>query len=235
MFQHKTNKMRHAMYGFYFAAASLLIAMPSCKKTDEVVTDPPPVTMKDIDGNEYPTVKIGNQIWTTVNLKTTRYTDGIAISTGLDDVTWATLIRGACTSYGNTTENNATYGKLYNWYAINSGKLIPAGWHVPTRTEWETLSTYLGTDAGGKMKSTSLLWTSPNVGADNSSGFTALPCGYRNNTGLYGSIGNGGFWWASTQRNTTQGENFRLEHANTTAFLSWANKTSGFAIRCIKD
>jgi uncharacterized protein (TIGR02145 family) len=235
MFQNKTNKMQHAMYGFYFAAACLLIAMPSCKKTEEVVTDPPPVTMKDIDGNEYPTVKIGNQTWTTVNLKTTRYTDGVVIATDLDDATWTVSTTGACTSYGNTTENNVTYGKLYNWYAINTGKLVPTGWHVPSSAEWETLTTYLATDAGGKMKANSALWVIPSVGADNTSGFTGLPGGYRNNTGVYGSVGYGGFWWASTQRNTAQSSSFRLEHANTTAFISWANKTSGFAIRCIKD
>ncbi|MBK9327803.1 MAG: fibrobacter succinogenes major paralogous domain-containing protein [Sphingobacteriales bacterium] len=139
-----------------------------------------PSTVTDIDGNVYNVVKIGNQCWMKENLKTTRYNDGSAIPTGLSNTAWEATTNGAYAIYDNNAANNTTYGKLYNWYAVNTGKLAPAGWHVPTDAEWTTLTTYLGgvRVAGGPMKATTL-WASPNVGATNSSGFTGLPAGYR--------------------------------------------------------
>jgi uncharacterized protein (TIGR02145 family) len=139
---------------------------------------------KDIDGNIYETVKIGTQIWMAENLKTSHYRNGSAIKEIEDNTTWANIEKaGASTPgwcyYNGTAINNPTYGKLYNWYAVNDSRhLCPTGWHVPTDVEFQLLSNDLGGDevAGGKMKATTL-WTAPNTGADNSSGFSALPAG----------------------------------------------------------
>ncbi|MBL0287321.1 MAG: fibrobacter succinogenes major paralogous domain-containing protein [Bacteroidetes bacterium] len=117
-----------------------------------------------------------NQIWMAENLKTTLYNDGTLIPNVTNSDEWSKLTTGAYCYYDNNYSNNAIYGKLYNWYAVGTGKLVPKGWHVPTDAEWETLITYLGGEdiAGRKMKSTNY-WKSPNVGASNSSGFNGLP------------------------------------------------------------
>jgi uncharacterized protein (TIGR02145 family) len=233
MLKTKKNKANRAIYSFYFMAACLLIAIPACKKETPTVVEPTTVT--DIDGNVYPIIKIGDQTWTTLNLKTTRYNDGTAIPTGLDDAAWTIGAAGAYTIYDNDAANNTTYGKLYNWNAVNTGKLAPKGWHIPSRTEWTTLTNSLGATAGGKMKSTSSLWIAPNVGADNSSGFAGLPGGYRGTTGSYGTLGNTGFWWASSERNSTQGDYLKLDNSTATALANGATKQFGYSVRCVKD
>ena len=228
------TKINNAVYGFYFAAACLLIAMPSCKKEAEVVVEEP-TTVTDIDGNVYPIIKIGSQIWTTVNLKTTRYNDGTVIPTGLDDAAWTLGAADAYAIYNDDPANNTAYGKLYNWNAVATGKLAPKGWHIPSRVEWTALTNYLGTGAGGKMKSTSTLWNAPNTGADNSSGFAGLPGGYRGTTGGYSVIGNTGYFWASSERNSTQGDYLNLDRNSGTALANGATKQFGYSVRCIKD
>ena len=120
------------------AVNALLII--SCSKTTTTTSFVCGVsTVKDIDGNIYNTVSIGTQCWTKENLKTTKYKDGTAIPTGLNDAEWANTTTGAYAIYDNNAANNTTYGKLYNWYAVNTGNLAPAGWHVPTDAEWTTL------------------------------------------------------------------------------------------------
>jgi hypothetical protein len=112
-----------------------------------------PTVVTDIDGNIYSTVTIGTQTWMKQDLKTTRYNDGAAIPLVTDNTAWAALTTPGYCLYNNT--NNAdsirTFGALYNWYAVNTGKLAPTGWHVATDAEWTTLTTYLGgtTVAGG--------------------------------------------------------------------------------------
>ena len=150
-------------------------------------------TVTDIDSNVYHTVTIGTQVWMVENLKTTRYNDGQEIPLVTDTVSWENLTSPGYSWFNNDTVFKKSYGALYNWYTVNTGKLAPAGWHVPTLTEWNTLAAFLGgnTTAGGKMKSTGTiesdtgLWYSPNTNATNSSGFTAIPGGYRH----YGEIG----------------------------------------------
>ncbi|MBK9330086.1 MAG: fibrobacter succinogenes major paralogous domain-containing protein [Sphingobacteriales bacterium] len=129
------------------------------------------------------------------NLKTTRYNDGSAIPTGLSGLTWEYTTSGAYAIYNNDPANKATYGMLYNWHAVNTGKLAPAGWHVPTDAEWTILTTYLGGDsiAGRVMKSINL-WLNPNIGSTNSSGFTGLPAGWRDGFGSFGAIWNYGYF-----------------------------------------
>lgn len=140
-----------------------------------------PPTVTDYDGNVYQTVLIGDQCWMMENLKVTHYRNGDPIPHVTDGVTWGNLTSGAYCNYNNDEGNVATYGRLYNWYAVDDSRNIaPAGWHVPSDAEWQTLVDYLGGDAvaGGKMKEAGTThWASPNTGATNESGFTALPGG----------------------------------------------------------
>src|SRR6266496_3426307 len=143
-------------------------------------------TVIDIDGNVYPVITIGSQVWMKENLKTIHYRNGESILTGLSDASWGITTSGAFSIYNNDAANNTVYGKLYNWYAvIDSRKIAPAGWHVPSKAEWTILINSLGglNLAGGAMKEAGLThWNTPNSGATNNSGFIGLPAGNRVNT-----------------------------------------------------
>ena len=237
LINHLTTRPRLSRFLLAMSLTSSVLA--GCKKDKEDPTPVPvPVVMTDFDGNVYPTVAIGGAVWTTENLRTTRYRDGSPISTGLDAAAWASLTApGAFSVYNDLPANNTTYGKLYNWAAVNTGRLAPTGWHVPTQTEWTALVNALGGSAvaGGKLKSTSALWIAPNVGADNSSGFGGLPGGYRGTTGNYATGGNTGFWWSATERNTTQANYTSLDNGYANSFSNGATKTFGYSVRCIRD
>ena len=164
-------------------------------------------TMTDADGNVYKTIRIGNQTWMAENLRTTKYNDGSNIpnfTVNTFTMKWGTLTEGAYCNYGNTTDavDIATNGSLYNGYAVLTGKLAPAGWHIPTEAEWNTLVDFLGGRgvAGGKMKETGTTHWSFNEAATNESGFTALPAGYRDKNensgyaGFFGGTSNSRFW-----------------------------------------
>lgn len=193
-------------------------------------------TITDIDGNIYHMVRIGTQIWMVENLKTSRYNDGTLIPNVIDTAQWNHLTSGAFCYYNNDALNNTTYGKLYNWYAINTGKLAPTGWHVPTNAEWQTLADYLGgaTVAGGAMKSTSTMWTNPNTGATNSSGFTGLPGGRYG--GNYEYMGDYAFFWTYTDY-SVPGEAYMrgLINISTGVTVGGFDKWGGASIRCVKD
>jgi uncharacterized protein (TIGR02145 family) len=149
------------------------------------------VTVTDIDGNIYNTVQIGNQVWMSENLKTTRYRNGGQIPNVTDNTAWGNLSTGAWSYYNNDVSNDPIYGKLYNWYTTLGDTLCPTGWGVPTDAEWTTLTTYLGGSdvAGSKMKTIGNgYWNDPNTGAINSSGFSVLPGGYRSNVGSFNGI-----------------------------------------------
>lgn len=133
------------------------------------------------DDKVYKIVKIGNQVWMAENLNTSHYLNGDSIPQVQDKAEWVALTTGAWCYYQNDAENGKTYGKLYNWYAVNDPRgLAPEGWHIPTDAEWIALIDYLGGTnvAGGKMKQIGTVhWISPNLGATNESGFSALPGG----------------------------------------------------------
>jgi len=180
--------------------------------------------------------KIGDQIWATKNLDVATYRNGDAIPQVQDIAAWANLNTGAWCYY----ENNTTYGKLYNWYAVNDPRgLAPIGFHIPSEAEWTRLIEYLGGDyiAGGKMKESGTShWISPNTDATNSSGFTGLPGGYRNNNGTFGGIGAYGYWWSSSEIDTYYAW-YRKLYYNYGEVSSNANqnKEYGFSVRCLRD
>jgi len=200
-------------------------------------------TMTDQEGNVYKTVTIGTQTWMAENLRTTLYNDSTPIPHVTVDSDWSTLTTGAFCNLHNTTDVNfiATYGRLYNWHAINTGKLAPTGWHVPTDAEWTTLVTFLGgsTVAGGELKEVgSTHWQSVNVAATNSSGFTGLPGSQRNPTGTFRvSIGLGQ-WWSSTP-NTGSGLDVAfsryLYYGYGDISTISEKKVNGFSVRLVMD
>lgn len=143
---------------------------------------------------------------------------------------------GAYAYYNNDASHNATYGKLYNWYAVNTGKLCPNSWHILTEDEWIQLENYLGGSsvAGGKMKATTL-WASPNTGVTNESGFSGLPSWHRLPNGTYSSMGGLGYWWSSTEYNTYNAWLRYLYYYYSDVIRYNNNKYYGFSCRCVKD
>lgn len=184
-------------------------------------------------------ITIGSQFWSRTNLDVTTYRNGDIIPQVQNAAQWANLTTGAWCYYGNSTSNGNVYGKLYNWYAINDPRgLAPEGYHIPNDKEWSSLVEYLGGDivAGGALKEPGKNhWIDPNTGATNSSGFAALPGGYRDNTGAFYNIGYFGNWWSSDEDTTANALRYYLEYNSARAYSNGYSKKSGFSIRCIKD
>jgi uncharacterized protein (TIGR02145 family) len=195
-------------------------------------------TVTDIEGNVYHTVTIGTQVWMVENLKTTKYNDGTSIPNVTDNTNWPELTTGAFCWYNNDASNKNTYGPLYNWYTVNTGKLAPTGWHVPTHSEWITLTDYLGGEnvAGDKLKEAdSTHWINLNQGTTNSSGFTALPGGFRFSDGTFYGIGSYSNWWSSSESDSSMAWD-RFLHSNYIGVSRGKDlKQYGFSVRCLKD
>ena len=199
-----------------------------------------------INGTE---ITIGTQTWDGCNLNVETYRDGTIIPQVTDPTQWQNLITGAWCYYVNNSANGPIYGKLYNFYAVagidGSGtprSLAPVGYHVPSKSEFDTLVTYLGGTslAGGKMKEPNLChWSTPNSLLTPYSGFAALPGGYRNNVaGTFQTLGNEGAWWSSSESSTNPTQNglsLILSYNDTTVFNSEDTKQRGFSVRLIKD
>lgn len=185
-------------------------------------------------------VLIGNQVWMARNLNVSRYRNGDPIPQVQDPVAWAALTSGAWCYFENNTANGTIYGKLYNWYAVNDSRgLAPTGYHVPSDAEWTTLTAFLGglDVAGGKMKAIGTsLWQSPNWGATNSSGFTALPGGYRN--GFFGTfldVSSGCGIWCSTASDAAAAWSYIVNSGLDRAWRNYTNKHEGRSVRCLRD
>ena len=194
-------------------------------------------TISDIDGYIYHTVTIGTQVWMVENLQTTKYNDGTEIPLVTDNEAWYNLnAPGYCWYNNDENANRNVYGALYNWFALHTGKLCPVGWHVPSDAEWAILTAYLGGDdvAGGKMKEAGTThWIDPNTGANNSSGFTGLPAGYRGASGFI--AGSNGLFWSSTEFDTGSAWARYLQFDNAAAGRNNGGKYHGFPVRCLKD
>lgn len=211
--------------------------------------------MTDHDGNIYSTVQVGDQVWTKENFRCTHYNNGKKIPNVTGDREWSNLSTGALCYYNNQLPRYAEkYGALYNWYAVNTGKLAPEGWHVPSHDEWTKLVDYL-IDNGynwydttiynetGKSLAAKTDWysdtTEGNIGNDvannNSTGFTALPGGCRNLHGGYYNMKIGSHWWSSTECNESNAFYRYLKYSRSRLEFCDFNKKFGFAIRFIKD
>lgn len=217
-----------------YSAAMLTLLMflyTGCKKNDT------PDNITDGDGNIYETVIIGTQEWITTNLKTTTYNDGTPIPNVTLSTQWKDLATPGYCWFDNVAGNKEIYGGLYNWHAVNTGKLCPAGFHVPTKDEWITLRTFLGNDAGGAMKSNSGLWDSPNEGATNRSGFSALPGGMRtdNDAAEFLYTGEKAVFWGASQSGPSNADAFYI-YADQSSLDNYDySKTLGASVRCIRN
>ena len=206
------------------------------------------MTVTDVDGNVYKTVTIGTQVWMAENLKTTWYKDGKRIPLITENSESVNPPTPAYYWYDNDEATyKKTYGALYNWYTVNTGKLCPEGWHVPTESEFNSLITFLGGMgiAGGKLKEAGTAhWESPNIGATNETGFTALPGGERSTVYDYwesSDIRIRGVWWSSTE-NTDEfagqgvAGQLLLENVQNEAYIQYMKEEQcGLSVRCIKD
>jgi len=196
-------------------------------------------TVTDIDGNVYHIITIGTQVWIVENLKTTKFNDGTVIPIVTDNTAWSNLTTpGYCWYNNDAATYKDPYGALYNGYAVHTGKLAPSGWHVPTRTEWTTLINYLGGEglAGGKIKEADTVhWNSPNAGATNESGFTALPGGSRK-SGTFNYIGQGCYLWSTTEYVPKDYWYCSLSFQLWGAYLNNGGWTGdGYSVRCVRN
>jgi len=191
------------------------------------------------NASNFPVAGMGCQSWMVKNLDVETYRNGDAIPQVTDAVEWAGLTTGAYCYYNNDSATYAsTYGKLYNWYALNDERgLAPAGWHIPTDYEWTILINGLGGDAqGGDLKEIGTLhWNSPNAGATNNSGFAALPGGYRSSIGGFLGVGFIVYFWSSTELNLTLARQRSLNYNDGNFYRSFNDKTFGFNVRCVRD
>jgi len=194
-------------------------------------------TVTDVDGNVYKTVKIGNQVWMAENLNVTHYRNGDAIPKVSSDYDWENLTSGALCEYNNDDSNRKKYGNLYNWLAVNEPRRItPQGWHIPSNEEWTILLNNLGENEGGKLKETSTMhWTSPNTGATNQLGFTALPGGDREKNGGFWGISKYGGWWSSSKSETNNASCLYLYNDDSSVDRDSKSILCGLSVRCIKD
>ncbi|MBN2858121.1 MAG: fibrobacter succinogenes major paralogous domain-containing protein [Candidatus Delongbacteria bacterium] len=226
---------------------ALLIFVSGCSDDNSSTTEPfvdhtgEIGTVTDIDGNVYPTIGIGSQIWMAENLKVTHFRNGEEIPEVSDYNEWKNLTGAGRRSYNNDQLISSVYGSLFNWYAVKDSRLIaPEGWHVPTDDEWDILINWVGGEdsAGVKLKETGFdHWSYPNEGAANETGFTALPGGWRINMGNFYNINTEGYWWASTN------EYLPSSFAHAVCLYNDSLKSDGLAVikqfglsvRCVKD
>jgi uncharacterized protein (TIGR02145 family) len=205
-----------------------------CKKDPK-----PPDQVTDIEGNTYKTIKIGDQLWMSENLITTRFNDGTDIALTKDDDAWRNLKSSGYCWYNNDEASfKDPYGAIYNGYTVASGKLCPAGWHVPTIDEWRTLRDFLGdsTKAGGKIKESGTAhWLSPNKGADNRTGFTALPAGIRYFEGTFASVLSFSGMWSATEVSDEKEWYTGLYYGEAGFITDRRNRKYGLSVRCLKD
>lgn len=199
-------------------------------------------SISDMDGNMYTTVKINQQTWLGQNLNVSHFRNGDPIPEVRTDEEWEKAgneHKPAWCYYENSTAQGKTYGKLYNWYAVNDPRgLAPKGYHIPTDQDWNTMSSYLGggEKAGGKLKEKGMAhWKSPNTEATNSSGWNGLPAGLNYSFGTFVGVGSTGYWWTSVENGEVTANVYSLSFENSTLFDLFLNKGVGLSVRCIRD
>ena len=228
------------------SVALFLYCSPPPPVLIEQKTEPKkPETVIDADGNVYTTVQIGNQIWTVENWRSTKYADGTPIPHVADSSEWSDLSTPGFCYHNNTTnaDSIALFGALYNWYVVDPespNNIAPEGWRVPTDDDWNVLADFLGGwgIAGAKMKTTDTTgWASPNEGATNESGFSALPGGNRIHNGKFVLIGKYGHYWSTTEHCVSLAYCRGLYYDNNNLYRRpYANdKREGYSVRLVRD
>jgi uncharacterized protein (TIGR02145 family) len=223
--------------------------LEACAGGGGLYTPGPGVT--DQNGNSYTTIILNNgQEWMAENLRSTTYANGDPIPNVTGNTAWTQLTTGAWAHYENNASYENPYGKLYNWHAVADPRNVcPAGWHVPTDGEWNSLVGYLdpafdpnaigyqSATAGGKMKSTGTqYWNAPNNGATNESGFSGLPGGSRyDSLGFFFDLGGNGYWWSASESGSEYAWGRGLLGSNAFVLRYDNSKRSGFCLRCVRD
>lgn len=218
--------------------------------TNSIINAQQKDSITDYDGNVYQTVVIGDQEWMAENLKVKHNSNGTEIplvqsSSEWDDLGWT---EKAYCMYDSSTSSIDTYGGLYTWTAAMDSAVssdlnpsgvqgvCPDGWHLPSNAEWLELSQYLSSNAGGKLKEAGTShWNSPNTGATNESGFTALPGGIRYQDGNFGAIGDMGTWWTSSENNAAAAWRRTLQFVAGSVGTGQIHKAAGLSVRCVKN
>jgi uncharacterized protein (TIGR02145 family) len=236
---HKSKTMYPNM-SYAMSFLLILFALTGCKSGQEKEIRFETIT--DVDGNSYKTVEIGEQVWMAEDLKTKNFNDGSPIARVENYDEWASIELPAYSWYNNDSLSSEDYGLLYNGYAIDTEKLCPQGWHVPTDEDWIALeSVFSGAEnTGGALKQAGTShWKTPNTAATNESGFTALPGGYRSYTGTFNLKRTFAYWWSSTEKNWF-GSSTRLifravQYEDRALYRDIAEKNNGFSVRCVKN
>lgn len=231
---------------------ALFSAITSCKKENTQPLTKLPIeidttkidTIKnnvlvDIDGNVYKTVIIGSQTWMGENLKVSKYNDGTPIPNISDNFEWYGADKGAYCYYNNDSKYNDIYGKLYNWYVVNTNKVCPSGWRVSTNEDWIILQNYLGGDsiAAGKLKEFSGLWYDSTRIKPSNINFNVRPGGYRELFDM--SMGHAAYFWTSTPHEYVDtipviAKNIGVANGGDNVMNSYARLNQGLSIRCVK-
>ena len=204
----------------------------TCKKDEELANK-----ITDKDGNIYTSVTIGTQVWMVENLKATKYSDGTPIPNATNYIEGTNLTVGAYCWYDNDIANKTPYGGLYNRYAVNTDKICPTGWHLPSDSEFVTLATFLGGEAvaGSKLKESGTThWIYPNIGATNESGFTAVPGGVRYDNGQFGNLGAVCYLFSSAE-SPNYAWIYTIYHSESTFNGGLGVKKGWFSVRCLKN
>lgn len=213
------------------------ISTPNITPPEEVIPLPPAIT--DSEGNSYKTVRIGDQIWMAEDLRSTKYNDGTPIVHVTKNSSWGDLTNGAYCWYENTEWYKNDYGALYNWYAVESNKLCPAGWKVPDEQDWWRLIIFLG---GKKVAGTFLkeddprYWRGSSSAMKNLSGFSARGGGFRNEKGFY-QVREYGYWWVlnTSDLNNNFVEAFKLVFSDSKVDFTPIRKNTGVSVRCLRE
>ncbi|MCX6238839.1 MAG: fibrobacter succinogenes major paralogous domain-containing protein [Bacteroidia bacterium] len=229
------REKRNTWFRLLFIIGCFIVLVGSCNKDQD-----DPNIVKDIDGNIYHTVTIGNQVWMVENLKTTKYRNGDLIPNVMDSVQWRSLTTGAYCNYKNNVSYVTTYGHLYNWYAVSDPRnLAPKGWHVASVAEWDVLYSFVNGECGKLKEAGTTHWYSPNKYATNETGFTALPGGARSYDGSFSGISYLGTWWTSTQYPSggsgVYGYYDGLGYSNGGMQEGGTDCLIGYSVRCLRD
>jgi uncharacterized protein (TIGR02145 family) len=229
------SKIKSSVKGIIVFCLIFLIA--SCKKKDN--------RPRDADGYVYDTIQIGNQIWMKENLRTTKYNDGSPIVNKLKNQDWEHFKKGAYTCYDDDENNVVTYGRLYNWYALKTGKLAPKGWHIATKTEWDKITSLFKNDSVGNRVKAKHVWTCKEEklkGITNSSGLSVLPGGLRNFGGdTFYQIGESAYFWTPNRVICDVDKSkkpFCIVISNNVTNIGSSdcyNERFAMSVRCVKD
>jgi uncharacterized protein (TIGR02145 family) len=234
--------MKYCIWLLFIIILSIFLSCTDNKTTNSDSTVPV----------NYETVTIGSQVWMQKNLNVDHYRNGDPIPHVTDPGEWENLTTGAWCYYDNDSANGEIYGKIYNWYAVNDPRgLAPAGWHVPTDDEWKELEMCLGmtqseadqyggrgTDQGSQLAGRADLWSDGDLENNanfGTSGFFALPGGYRIYGGTFIDIGTNGGWWSATEGNAAIAWNRLLFYDWSYIIRSFVSKEAGFSVRCVRD